>query len=279
MREGRSAAWTVFVVLAGWTAFVAAISIVLVLDLWLLGWTLADIAAFRVPPPALVVMTAYQFAAMAGLSLLTARWVARRRGTSRATWAILGLASAPIPAVALAAVVGMTVGWFPGWLADFIHTRWPWLGLGSVDLVGKMLSEGPMASRIAMVATVAIAAPIAEELLFRGVLYDVIERAAGTIGAIAGTTLLFGIVHMDPSQGIPLLVTGAFFGSVRALTGSVWPCVACHVANNGLAVALATVGVAETVSLPVALLLTAVALVALLGTGRAASPVARPSPG
>jgi membrane protease YdiL (CAAX protease family) len=268
MAESRSAAWTVIVMLAAWLTFVVVISVVLVTDLWLLGWSIADVAALRVPPPALVAMTAYQFVAMAGLSLLTARWVARRRRGRAAAGAILGIAWVPAPVVLLAGVVGLAVGWLPGLLADWIQREWPWLTLGSVDLVGQMLTDGPIASRVAMVATVALLGPLAEELMFRGVLFDAIERAGGPIVAVLGTTVLFGLVHMDPSQGIPLLVTGAWFGTIRAVTGSVWPAVACHVANNALAVALPLFGVDEAVSLPTALLLTAAAFCGLIATHR-----------
>ncbi len=281
LRVPVSGLWTAAVMLTAWVAFVIVISTVLILGLLTFGWSWSDISALKVPPGVLVAMTLYQFLAMIGLSVLTARWVVRRtkEAPTAGMRAILALWPAAPIVLILAALTGVTVGWLPGWAAEFLSREYPWLRLGSVDLVGDMLTEGPLATRLLMIVTVTLLGPVAEELMFRGVLFDAMSRVGGLFFAVVTTTLLFSAVHLDPAQAIPLLITGAFLGWVRATTGSVWPAVTAHVVNNTLAVSLALLGIAEAaVSLPLAMAATCIAAVAVLGT-RIAIPVGGTVPG
>lgn len=83
---------------------------------------------------------------------------------------------------------------------------------------------------------VAVLAPIAEELTFRGVGFALLARF-GTVVAIAGTAAAFAADH-GLVEGFPaLFVFGVAVAIVRARTGSLYPGMLLHACFNGLALA------------------------------------------
>jgi hypothetical protein len=54
--------------------------------------------------------------------------------------------------------------------------------------------------------------------------------------AIVWTAVLFGAFHFDLYRLLPTTVLGLILGTVVWLTGSLWPAILLHVANNAIAV-------------------------------------------
>lgn len=81
--------------------------------------------------------------------------------------------------------------------------------------------------------TLAIAAPIFEELIFRGIILDGMLRHTTSTKAIAYSAIIFSIAHMNPVQVPQTLLLGAFIGWIYYRTRSVWPCIFIHFINNG----------------------------------------------
>lgn len=81
---------------------------------------------------------------------------------------------------------------------------------------------------------VAVIAPIAEELLFRGMLYPVFRYQLGAIGAIAASAFVFGLVHFIPIIIPGLIFVGLILGWVRERSGSVVPGMVIHALQNGI---------------------------------------------
>ena len=82
------------------------------------------------------------------------------------------------------------------------------------------------------------AAPLLEEILFRGALQGGLRRRWGSRVAIALTGVLFGLMHAsDPLVVPPLVVFGLLLGMLRDRAGSVWPGVLAHALNNSVALA------------------------------------------
>jgi membrane protease YdiL (CAAX protease family) len=79
---------------------------------------------------------------------------------------------------------------------------------------------------------VVIAAPILEEVVFRGVLLEGMLKRYSPIKAIFWSAFIFGLVHLNPWQFIGALAIGMFIGWVYWKTGSLWPCILMHFANN-----------------------------------------------
>jgi membrane protease YdiL (CAAX protease family) len=82
---------------------------------------------------------------------------------------------------------------------------------------------------------VVIAAPIVEELFFRGYLLDKMRVQHSDIFAIMITGLFFGLIHWSPYWDFwhlsPILFTGiggVLYAWLRIKTGSIWPSIICH---------------------------------------------------
>jgi membrane protease YdiL (CAAX protease family) len=84
---------------------------------------------------------------------------------------------------------------------------------------------------------VAVAAPISEEIAFRGYLFAALTRWRGPWPAALITALLFGGAHVAvyPPEMLPALAVFGFFACLLFwFTGSLLPCVAVHAFNNAL---------------------------------------------
>jgi uncharacterized protein len=92
---------------------------------------------------------------------------------------------------------------------------------------------------------VAVTAPLAEEIAFRGYLFPALTRWRGPWLGAAVTALLFGAAHFAALPA-PMLLGAAFFGFGSCLlfwfTGSLLPCVAIHSLNNALVLTVLTGG-------------------------------------
>jgi membrane protease YdiL (CAAX protease family) len=81
---------------------------------------------------------------------------------------------------------------------------------------------------------VGIVVPFAEELFFRGILYQLLRGRFGVWLGILGSSLLFGIVHGDIAVASAAFVLGLLLAVVFERSRSIWPCVLIHSINNGV---------------------------------------------
>ena len=86
--------------------------------------------------------------------------------------------------------------------------------------------------------SVAVLTPIAEELMFRGYVLDAISRKHSDWTAIIWSSILFGLVHIDPFIIGTAFIGGIFYGWIRIRTGSLLPSIAGHMMWNMLALSL-----------------------------------------
>jgi len=95
---------------------------------------------------------------------------------------------------------------------------------------------GPGALGIALtVALVVVAAPLAEELVFRGVLLTSLDSAVGRTGAIALSSLAFALIHVTPFAIPPIFVAALLFGRLFTTSRSLPVAVFSHAVFNGIA--------------------------------------------
>jgi membrane protease YdiL (CAAX protease family) len=132
--------------------------------------------------------------------------------------------------------VGGSIGFFSGWVSQEIAELVPSLDSGHLDLFRPLLLDGPLLARLPMFFAILIVAPLAEEWVCRGALWTFLEDSFGPLVALLGTTLLFSAYHLDPLHVLGVIPTGLCLGVLRGASGSVWPGVLAHAANNGLAV-------------------------------------------
>ena len=71
---------------------------------------------------------------------------------------------------------------------------------------------------VADLALIALLAGLGEEALFRGVLQPALAAPLGALGALATTSLLFGVAHLvTPAYGLLATVVGLYLGSLMLL--------------------------------------------------------------
>lgn len=90
--------------------------------------------------------------------------------------------------------------------------------------------------------TVAVLAPLFEELVFRGILLESLRVRYGTVAALTASSLLFGLVHLHPTVAVNAIFMGLILGFVYIATGSLWASVALHALNNTLSYILLSAG-------------------------------------
>ena len=93
-----------------------------------------------------------------------------------------------------------------------------------------------MSRNVFGVLSVAIMAPLVEELLFRGAIEDhLLRQGKSPVVAILISALIFGIIHINPAQVPFAFAIGAVFGWLYYRTGSVVPGIIGHFINNSIA--------------------------------------------
>ena len=223
------------------------------------GWGYRDIGYLILfAAPALLIVNVIGFSVYFGLGLFR----------DSAPSVLDSLTSAPL-ALAVQFVWSLTVLWFIYWRITVGyklpfgpaigwttrgHSRFHYVFLGlllnlvvalGVTLLpkpGKPLPIDALMSQdqlsFALVALFAVfIAPVVEELLFRGFLFPVFERAHGSFVAILLTSAMFTALHGRQNAWqwqilLGLFLVGAAFGSVRANTRSVVPSVFMHAGYN-----------------------------------------------
>ena len=91
--------------------------------------------------------------------------------------------------------------------------------------------------------TAIVSAPVLEELLCRGVLFEVLNRRWGVKVSILVSALFFGLLHFSPANAIVAVVAGLIFGVLYVRTSSLYITIIIHAINNALAFALISFGV------------------------------------
>lgn len=80
--------------------------------------------------------------------------------------------------------------------------------------------------------TMVVAAPILEELIFRGIMLDGLLYKYPPIKSILVSALLFGLVHLNPWQFVTGFIIGIFSGWVYYHTRSLIACIIIHASAN-----------------------------------------------
>ncbi len=92
---------------------------------------------------------------------------------------------------------------------------------------------------------VVFVAPFAEEMFFRGFMFNGLRRRLGVYGAAGLTGLLFGAIHIISGPIgvlIPFWIIGFMFAMLVARTGSLWNSIVVHLAFNMFALLAGLIG-------------------------------------
>lgn len=112
------------------------------------------------------------------------------------------------------------------------------LGSGKETSLEAILRSSPLA-RYTGAFLAAVTAPVVEELVYRGVLYSGLRKAANAPMAVILVTFLFTLVHVEqyktnPAVILVILLLSLALTMTRVHTGRVLPCVLIHLVFNGI---------------------------------------------
>lgn len=110
-------------------------------------------------------------------------------------------------------------------------------GIGMQEEMAKILASIPRTpvNIAAGFFAIAIAAPLVEELLFRGFLQNALAKYLPIWGAIVLSSFLFALVHLQLYAIPGLMSLGIAFGYLYHRTGSLRTNIMLHMANNAVA--------------------------------------------
>ena len=142
--------------------------------------------------------------------------------------------------LAIATLVGCTIGYLPGKLVNFLAQTYPSVAPEGLEQLNQLLAmQDPMLNTILFIM-IALIMPILEEVVFRGVLWAGIEKLTKNVHAVAfTTTALFAIVHMDLLHIIGVFPIGLAFAYLRGYSRSLYPALLAHIVNNTISISSA----------------------------------------
>ena len=113
-----------------------------------------------------------------------------------------------------------------------------------LDLVGLEPDAGVAERAVAnadplvLVVAIVLVAPVAEEVFFRGVVYNAWLREYGPRAALIGSGLLFAVIHGSLFLFLPIAALGVALALLYRATGSLPAAIALHAGFNGITIAL-----------------------------------------
>lgn len=137
------------------------------------------------------------------------------------------------------------------------------------------------------VVSMALLAPVVEEMMFRGAIQGyLMRRCSNAWTGIVATAFIFGAIHMNPQQVVYATLLGLIFGWIYYRTRSLLPVIAGHVLNNSIAVVSMKIWGTEDIEavtvddkmvmVPFLLLIVAVLVPLVVSINRALPAVPRP---
>lgn len=140
----------------------------------------------------------------------------------------------PRPMSYLWSLVGMVAC---GFLVDealfLLHSASPELfSTDGLAAFGRSFAGASVGGYILLTVIVALGPGIGEELMFRGLVLRSFVGGMPAWAAVLLSSALFGLLHWNMLQGVGAGLIGVYLGLVTLVTGSLWPAVIAHAANN-----------------------------------------------
>jgi membrane protease YdiL (CAAX protease family) len=92
---------------------------------------------------------------------------------------------------------------------------------------------------VALILVVGLAAPLGEEIFFRGFAHRALRQRLGLAAGSIASAGLFAVIHVSPVGLVPIFLIGLLLAYLYERTGSLAAPVALHAVNNSFAVIVA----------------------------------------
>jgi len=168
------------------------------------------------------------------LGLAPALWVARRMNRAR-----LDHQNAPRPDAGSIALVFLAGAALQFVLGALVAALGDWLPFFSIDpasaealTAAVQIDTYPRAFSVPF--CVVLAAPVTEELLFRGAIMPALVQRHGVGVGLVASALLFGAFHLHPVSIVYASLAGLVLGAVALRSRSILPSFALHAGFNAI---------------------------------------------
>ncbi len=118
-----------------------------------------------------------------------------------------------------------------GFAVDFISRKFG-TPLEQQEIIKRVLEEGSLAVLTFMVFFGILAAPVIEELLFRGFIQPAVRTSFGKLKAIFISGLLFASVHLNAYVFLQIFILGLLLAYLFEKTGSLIAPITVHIFHN-----------------------------------------------
>lgn len=158
----------------------------------------------------------------------------RRRGL---TWRDLGIRPAAAGWVVIAVIAGPLSLALAGALSELVGPADP---SAMIEAYAALLApEGVTLLRAAgLVAVIGVFVPIAEEVLFRGVLYAWLRQRRGVVASALISSAVFAIAHVNAEAALQIFLIGLVLAYLYERTGSIVPSIVTHATVNVASLAI-----------------------------------------
>lgn len=119
------------------------------------------------------------------------------------------------------------------WLADFWLQLFFFLDDGLSDGL-ELQKEFKQLGSISIILAVCFLAPVAEEILFRGILLKGLNDKLKPVWAIAISSILFAAIHFSAHDFLTLFIAGSGYSLLTLKAQSILPAILAHVMNNSM---------------------------------------------
>lgn len=108
----------------------------------------------------------------------------------------------------------------------------PWLISKELEFLVRLSRFSAPAIYLFYALSLSVGPALSEELAFRGLILQGLRSSLGTVSAVVLSALLFGVIHLDPLQGLGAFFTGLYLGYLTVRSGSIYPAIVAHGFNN-----------------------------------------------
>jgi len=129
-------------------------------------------------------------------------------------------------------IIGLMLNFVVGIIVSVIPWPEAWMSVYETESSQLLESEGFVIRFIALV----LAAPIMEEVIFRGMMQTYLSHAMPTWLAAAIQCIIFGVIHGTPLWMCYTFILGIIFTFCNKKTGTLWTSIVMHVGFNLFAV-------------------------------------------
>lgn len=118
------------------------------------------------------------------------------------------------------------------------HTLLEWIFVSEVELqeVAQIISQDLTWIQICYMGVAIFAAPIYEEIIFRGVLFPYFMKRIGLTAGTIMVAVIFSIMHYHLPSFVPLALLSSVLSLAYWRTGSIWTCIGIHMIWNAMTV-------------------------------------------